>query len=176
MIAIPDFTSGAMENWGAITYRESALLVDKNHSSASNKQWVTLVVAHEIAHQWFGNLVTMEWWTHLWLNEGFASYIEYLAIDKLFPKWDIWTQFSIKELGVALQLDSLFHTHPIEIPVHHPDEIGEIFDEVSYSKGASIIRMLADYLGEKDCRNGLRYYLKKHSYKNTETFHLLQTF
>ena len=176
MIAIPDFTSGAMENWGAITYRESALLVDKNHSSASNKQWVTLVVAHEIAHQWFGNLVTMEWWTHLWLNEGFASYIEYLAIDKLFPKWDIWTQFSIKELGVALQLDSLFHTHPIEIPVHHPDEIGEIFDEVSYSKGASIIPMLADYLGEKDFRNGLRYYLKKHSYKNTETLHLWQAF
>ncbi|OGI68576.1 hypothetical protein A2738_01710 [Candidatus Nomurabacteria bacterium RIFCSPHIGHO2_01_FULL_42_15] len=176
MIAIPDFTSGAMENWGAITYRESALLVDEDHSSLSNKQWVALVIAHEIAHQWFGNLVTMEWWTHLWLNEGFASYIEYLAIDKLFPKWDIWTQFSTNELGTALRLDSLLHTHPIEIPVHHPDEIGEIFDEVSYSKGASVIRMLADYLGEKDFRNGLRYYLKKHSYKNTETVHLWQAF
>ncbi|OGI94341.1 hypothetical protein A3A03_03320 [Candidatus Nomurabacteria bacterium RIFCSPLOWO2_01_FULL_40_18] len=176
MIAIPDFTSGAMENWGAITYRESALLVDEDHSSLSNKQWVALVIAHEIAHQWFGNLVTMEWWTHLWLNEGFASYIEYLAVDKLFPKWDIWTQFSTNELGTALRLDSLLHTHPIEIPVHHPDEIGEIFDEVSYSKGASIIRMLADYLGEKDFRDGLRYYLKKHSYKNTETIHLWQAF
>src|SRR3990167_296924 len=87
MIAIPDFTSGAMENWGAITYRESALLVDEDHSSLGNKQWVVLVIAHEIAHQWFGNLVTMEWWTNLWLNEGFASYIEYLAVDKLFPKW-----------------------------------------------------------------------------------------
>ncbi len=176
MIAIPDFQAGAMENWGAITYRESALLVDDNHSSASNKQWVALVIAHEIAHQWFGNLVTMEWWTHLWLNEGFASYIEYLAIDKLFPKWDIWTQFCTNDLGVALRLDSLQSTHPIEIPVHHPDEIGEIFDEVSYSKGASIIRMLASYLGEKDFRDGLRYYLKKHSYKNTETLHLWQAF
>ena len=176
MIAIPDFQSGAMENWGAITYRESALLVDEDHSSLGNKQWVALVIAHEIAHQWFGNLVTMEWWTHLWLNEGFASYIEYLAVDKLFPHWDIWTQFSNNELGTALRLDALLHTHPIEIPVHHPDEIGEIFDEVSYSKGASVIRMLADYLGEKDFRDGLRHYLKKHSYKNTETIHLWQAF
>ena len=93
LIAIPDFASGAMENWGAITYRESVILIDENHSSLSNKQWVALVIAHELAHQWFGNLVTMEWWTHLWLNEGFASYIEYLAVDKLFPKWDIWTIF-----------------------------------------------------------------------------------
>ena len=176
MIAIPDFASGAMENWGAITYRESALLVDEKHSSAGNRQWVALVVAHELAHQWFGNLVTMEWWTHLWLNEGFASYIEYLAVDKLFPKWDIWTQFSTNDLGVALRLDSLLNTHPIEVKVEHPSEIGEIFDEVSYSKGASIIRMLASYLGEKNFRNGLRYYLKKHSYKNTETLHLWQAF
>jgi len=176
MIAIPDFASGAMENWGAITYRESALLVDEANSSLSNKQWVALVVAHELAHQWFGNLVTMEWWTHLWLNEGFASYIEYLAVDKLFPKWDIWTQFSTNDLGVALRLDALRHTHPIEVTVNHPSEIGEIFDEVSYSKGASVIRMLASYLGEKDFRDGLRYYLKKHSYKNTETLHLWQAF
>ncbi|MFA6076759.1 MAG: M1 family aminopeptidase [Candidatus Paceibacterota bacterium] len=176
MIAIPDFTSGAMENWGAITYRESALLVDEDHSSLGNKQWIALIIAHEIAHQWFGNLVTMEWWTHLWLNEGFASYIEYLAVDKLFPHWDIWTQFTTNEMGSALRLDGLLHTHPIEIPVRHPDEIGEIFDEVSYSKGASVIRMLADHLGEKDFRDGLRYYLKKHSYKNTETIHLWQAF
>jgi puromycin-sensitive aminopeptidase len=176
MIAIPDFSSGAMENWGAVTYRESALLVDEEKSSTSNKQWVALVIAHELAHQWFGNLVTMEWWTHLWLNEGFASFIEYLAVDKLFPEWDIWTQFSTNDLGIALRLDGLNTTHPIEIPVHHPDEIGEIFDEVSYSKGASIIRMLAEYLGEKDFRDGLRYYLKKHSYKNTETIHLWQAF
>lgn len=175
MIAIPDFGSGAMENWGAITYRESALLVDPTNSSITHKQWVALVIAHEIAHQWFGNLVTMDWWTHLWLNEGFASYIEYLAVDKMFPAWDIWTQFSTADLGVALRLDALKHTHPIEIEVHHPDEIGEIFDEVSYSKGASIIRMLADYLGEENFKNGLRHYLKKHSYKNTETNHLWES-
>ncbi|MFZ2150289.1 MAG: M1 family metallopeptidase [Minisyncoccia bacterium] len=176
MIAIPDFASGAMENWGAITYRESALLVDEEHSSTSNKQWVALVVAHELAHQWFGNLVTMEWWTHLWLNEGFASFIEYLAVDKLFPKWDIWTHFATDDLGRALRLDALESTHPIEVEVHHPDEIGEIFDAVSYSKGASVIRMLAEYLGEENFRNGLRYYLKKYSYKNAETTHLWQAF
>lgn len=176
MIAIPDFSSGAMENWGAVTYRESALLVDPEKSSVSNKQWVALVVAHELAHQWFGNLVTMEWWTHLWLNEGFASYIEYLATDTLFPAWDIWTQFCTADLGVALRLDALRNTHPIEVEVHHPDEIGEIFDEVSYSKGASVIRMLAEYLGERHFRDGLRHYLKKHSYKNTETGHLWQAF
>ena len=169
LIAIPDFAAGAMENWGAITYRESALLVDPEHSSTMNKQWVALVIAHELAHQWFGNLVTMEWWTHLWLNEGFASYIEYLAVDHIFPKWDIWTQFLQNDFGVALHYDGLKHTHPIEVDVHHPAEITSAFDAVSYSKGASIIRMLADYLGETKFRNGLRHYLKKHSYKNAET-------
>ena len=176
MIAIPDFSSGAMENWGAITYRESMLLFDEAKSSIQNKQWVALVIAHELAHQWFGNLVTMEWWTDLWLNEGFASYIEYLAVDKLFPNWDIWTQFATHDLSTALSLDALANTHPIEVKVYHPDEIGEIFDAVSYSKGASIIRMLANYLGEENFRNGLRYYLKKHSYKNTSTVQLWEAF
>ncbi len=176
MIAIPDFSAGAMENWGAITYRESALLVDPKHSSSATRQWVALVIAHEIAHQWFGNLVTMEWWTHLWLNEGFASYIEYLAVDKLFSKWSIFTQFAYMDQGRALALDGLKNTHPIEVEVHHPDEIAEIFDEVSYSKGASVIKMIADYLGETDFRDGLRHYLKKHSYKNTSTIHLWQAF
>lgn len=176
MIAIPDFASGAMENWGAITYRETALLVDAEFSSIRTKQWVALVVAHELAHQWFGNLVTMEWWTHLWLNEGFASFIEYLAVNELFPSWDIWTQFTALDLGAALRLDALVTTHPIEIEVNHPSEISEIFDDVSYSKGASIIRMLEDYLGAKDFRDGLRYYLKKHSYKNASTIHLWEAF
>jgi puromycin-sensitive aminopeptidase len=176
MIAIPDFASGAMENWGAVTYRETALLVDPEHTSTRVRQWVALVVAHELAHQWFGNLVTMQWWTHLWLNEGFASYIEYLAVDKLFPEWDIWTQFAYADLGAGLRLDALKHTHPIEVEVHHPNEIGEIFDEVSYSKGASVIRMLAGYIGEKNFRDGLRHYLKKHSYKNASTEHLWEAF
>lgn len=176
MVAIPDFASGAMENWGAVTYREEALLIDPENSSASAKQWVAVVVAHELSHQWFGNLVTMEWWTHLWLNEGFASYIEYLAVDHIFPDWEMWTEFVSNDLGNALSLDSLKHTHPIEVQVHHPDEISEIFDAVSYSKGASVIRMLAEYLGEKDFRDGLRYYLKKYSYENTETVHLWEAF
>lgn len=176
MIAIPDFASGAMENWGAVTYRETALLVDPEHTSARTRQWVALVIAHELAHQWFGNLVTMEWWTHLWLNEGFASYIEYLAVDHLFPEWNIWTQFAYADLGVALRLDALKHTHPIEVDVHDPNEIGEIFDAVSYSKGASIIRMLAGYLGERNFRDGLRHYLTKHSYQNASTIHLWEAF
>lgn len=169
LIAIPDFAAGAMENWGAVTYRETALLVDEENSSTANKQWVALVIAHELAHQWFGNLVTMEWWTHLWLNEGFASFIEYLAVDHIFPKWHIWTQFVALDHTQALELDSLKHTHPIEVPVHHPAEINEIFDAVSYSKGASIIRMLSEYLGENDFRKGLSHYLKKHAYGNAKT-------
>ena len=125
--------------------------------------------AHELAHQWFGNLVTMEWWTHLWLNEGFASYMEYVAIDKLFPKWNIWTQFVFIEHSRGLALDGLASTHAIEVDVNHPAEISEIFDAVSYSKGASVVRMLAEYLGEKDFRAGLRKYLKKHAYSNART-------
>ena len=169
MIAIPDFAAGAMENWGAVTYRESTLLVDTEKSSAANKQWVAMVIAHELAHQWFGNLVTMEWWTHLWLNEGFASFIEYLAIDHIFPKWEIWTQFVAGELGTALALDSLANTHPIEVTVNHPAEISEIFDKVSYAKGASVLRMLWKYLGEKAFQKGLQHYLKKHAYSNAKT-------
>jgi puromycin-sensitive aminopeptidase len=169
LIAIPDFAAGAMENWGAITYRETALLIDPENSSRVTKQRVAIVIGHEIAHQWFGNLVTMEWWTHLWLNEGFASYIEYLAVDHLFPQWDIWTQFLDSDFGYALHADALKHTHPIEVEMRDPSEIAVAFDAVSYSKGASIIRMLAEYLGEKDFRDGLRHYLKKHSYANTVT-------
>lgn len=169
LIAIPDFAAGAMENWGAVTYRETALLVDPENSSTANTQWVALVIAHELAHQWFGNLVTMEWWTHLWLNEGFASYMEYVAVNNMFPKWNIWTQFVYMDHARALELDGLKNTHPIEVDVNHPAEISEIFDEVSYSKGASVIRMLASYLGEENFRDGLRRYLKKHSYANAKT-------
>ena len=176
MIAVPDFSAGAMENWGAITYRETAILFDEKNSSTSNKQWVAIVIAHEIAHQWFGNLVTMEWWTHLWLNEGFASYIEYLAVGELFPNWDIWTQFVYQDLGSALTLDAMENTHPIEVEVRHPSEISEIFDAVSYQKGSSIIRMLAGYLGEDVFRDGLRHYLKKHQYANATTEDLWRAF
>jgi puromycin-sensitive aminopeptidase len=169
LIAIPDFAAGAMENWGAVTYRETAVLVDPVHSSLQNRQRVAMVIAHELAHQWFGNLVTMEWWTHLWLNEGFASYMEFVALDAVYPKWNMWSHFVADDQNRAFQLDALRNTHAIEIDVNHPSEISEIFDAVSYSKGASVIRMLASYLGETDFRNGLRAYLKKHAYGNALT-------
>jgi aminopeptidase N len=169
LIALPDFASGAMENWGCITFREHAMLVDPANTSLSSKQYVAMVVAHELAHQWFGNLVTMRWWTDLWLNEGFASWIEYLAVDHIYPEWKMWTQFVIDEQQQALKLDALEHTHPIEVVVTHPDEIRTIFDAISYSKGASSIHMLHSYLGPEAFQTGLRYYLKKHSYSNTDT-------
>uniref|UniRef100_A0A3B5LVZ0 Aminopeptidase n=1 Tax=Xiphophorus couchianus TaxID=32473 RepID=A0A3B5LVZ0_9TELE len=149
LIAIADFAAGAMENWGLVTYRETALLIDPKNSCSSSRQWVALVVGHELAHQWFGNLVTMEWWTHLWLNEGFASWIEYLCVDHCFPEYDIWTQFVSADYTRALDLDALDSSHPIEVNVGHPSEVDEIFDAISYSKGASVIRMLHNYIGDK---------------------------
>jgi aminopeptidase N len=172
LIALPDFASGAMENWGCITFREQCMLVDPKNTSLPNKQYVAMVVAHELAHQWFGNLVTMRWWTDLWLNEGFASWIEYMAVDYIFPEWQMWTQFTIDEQHRALRLDSLEHTHPIEVPIKNPDEIRSIFDTISYSKGASVIHMLHQYLGKDHFKDGLRYYLKKHAYANTDTVDL----
>lgn len=169
MIAVPDFAAGAMENWGAVTYRETAILVDEKNSSLATKQWTAMVVAHELAHQWFGNLVTMGWWTDLWLNEGFASWVEYLAVDHLFPEWNMWTQFVTDDYNHARDLDALDNTHPVEVEVHHPREIDEIFDAISYQKGASVIRMLHAYLGEDDFKKGLHDYLVKHSYSNAAT-------
>jgi aminopeptidase N len=169
MAAIPNFSAGAMENWGLVTYRESVMLVDENTTSLANKQMVALVVAHELAHQWFGNLVTMEWWTDLWLNEGFASWVEFMAVDKLFPEWDMWTEFVTDDFLRGQSLDSLKHSHPIEVNVPDPDEIRNIFDAISYNKGASVIRMLDSYLGHEVFRQGLVDYLKKHSYANAKT-------
>lgn len=172
-VALPDFASGAMENWGLITFREQLLLCD-DHTSLSTKQYIAIVVAHELTHQWFGNLVTMRWWTDLWLNEGFASWMEYLAVDYLFPEWNIWTQFGVDEQQAAMSADALEFTHPVEVPVKHPDEIRTIFDIISYQKGASVIHMLNDYLGPEPFRDGLRHYLKKYSFKNTDTVDLWQ--
>lgn len=168
MVAIPDFAAGAMENYGLVTYRESALLYDEKNSAAANKQRVAIVVAHELAHQWFGNLVTMEWWTHLWLNEGFATWVSFLAVDHLFPDWKIWTQF-IDQTVSAFKLDGLVESHPIEVEVGHAREIDEIFDAISYNKGASIIRMLQTYLGAEVFQKGLMAYIKKYAYKNAST-------
>ena len=174
LLAIPDFAAGAMENWGAVTYRETAILVDPEESSAGTRQRVAIVVAHELAHQWFGNLVTMEWWTHLWLNEGFASWIEFLAVDHLFPEWDMWTQFVYTDFGRALSLDGLKSSHPIEVEVRDPKQISEIFDGISYSKGASVIRMLRAYIGAEPFRRGLQRYLGRHQYANATTEDLWQ--
>ncbi|KAL0270641.1 UNVERIFIED_CONTAM: hypothetical protein PYX00_007987 [Menopon gallinae] len=169
LIAIADFCAGAMENWGLVTYRETCLLVDPENTSTIRKQWIALVVGHELAHQWFGNLVTMEWWTHLWLNEGYASFVEFLCVEHLFPEYDIWTQFVTDTYCSALELDCLNNSHPIEVPVGHPSEIDEIFDDISYNKGASVIRMLHKYLGDEDFRKGMNLYLTRHQYKNTYT-------
>ena len=176
LIAIPDFESAAMENWGAVTFRETAILVDEDNTSLSNKQWVAIVIAHELAHQWFGNLVTMKWWTDLWLNEGFATYMETYCVDKMFPNWHMWDLYLSDRYALALRLDSLSNSHPIEIEVNHPDEINEIFDMVSYAKGGAMIRQLAEYIGHDNFRDGLRHYLKKHSYKNTKTADLWDSF
>ncbi|KAF7139037.1 hypothetical protein RHSIM_Rhsim07G0175300 [Rhododendron simsii] len=172
MVAIPDFAAGAMENYGLVTYRETALLYDDKHSAASNKQRVATVVAHELAHQWFGNLVTMEWWTHLWLNEGFATWVSYLATDSLFPEWKIWTQF-LDEITEGLRLDGLAESHPIEalflVEINHACEIDEIFDAISYRKGASLIRMLQSYLGPECFQRALASYIKQYSCSNAKT-------
>ncbi|KAK1608097.1 hypothetical protein QYE76_031770 [Lolium multiflorum] len=168
MIAIPDFSAGAMENYGLVTYRDSALLYDEQLSSASNKQQVAITVAHELAHQWFGNLVTMEWWTHLWLNEGFASWVSYLAVESIFPEWNNWTQF-LDETTSGLRLDALAESHPIEVEVNHASEIDAIFDSISYDKGASVIRMLQSYLGADRFQKALASYIKKYAYSNAKT-------
>jgi len=177
LISIPDFEPAGMENWGAITFRESSMLIDEEHSSLTNKQWVATTVAHEIAHQWFGNLVTMHWWTDLWLNEGFASYMEKLCTNYIFPHWKIWNLYlGNNRYRNAIEIDSLKNSHAIEVELNHPDEINETFDMVSYEKGTAIIRMLAEFIGEDKFKEGLRYYLKKHSYKNTKTINLWEAF
>jgi len=174
MVAIPDFASGAMENWGLVTYRETALLLDPSNASLGNRQRVVEVVAHELAHQWFGNLVTMAWWNDLWLNEGFASWVEVLAQDHLFPEWQVWTQFVAGHYAYAMELDGLASTHPIEVEVEDPRALDEIFDAVSYSKGAAIIHMLQTYLGADVFRDGLRGYLQRFTYQNATTADLWQ--
>ncbi len=173
-LAIPDFAAGAMENWGAITYRETALLFDPENSAPATRQRVAEVVAHEMAHMWFGDLVTMAWWNDLWLNESFASWMATKAVDHLFPEWDMWTQFIMMDLNAGLGLDGLENSHPIEAEVSNPAEVSELFDAISYSKGASILRMLEQFLGPDKFREGLRRYLSAHTYGNAQTQDLWQ--
>jgi len=166
MIAIPDFSAGAMENWGLITYREVAILYEEGVSSRSDKEYVAVVVAHELAHQWFGDLVTMEWWTDLWLNEGFASYTEYIGTNVVSPETAILDRFVIESVQPALGYDSLESSHPISIPVNHPSEISEIFDTISYLKGGSVIRMMANFLGISTFNKGIANYLHANAFGN----------
>ena len=168
LIAVPDFASGAMENWGAITFRETILLYDPKTSSTQTKQHIAEVVSHELAHQWFGNLVTMKWWNDLWLNESFATFMATKFLDKFYPSWKLWDQFLDDTMNVAMGLDSLHSSHPIDVKVNKPSEIREIFDAISYDKGGCVLRMLEGFVTEKNFREGLRIYLKKFAYHNAK--------
>lgn len=168
LIAIPDFAAGAMENWGAITFRETILLYDPKTSSTRTKQYIAEVISHEIAHMWFGNLVTMKWWNDLWLNESFATFMATKFVDKFYPEWDLWNQFVEDAMNNAMGLDSLKTTHPIDVKVNSPAEIREIFDAISYDKGGCVLRMLEHYVGEPNFRKGLKRYLSDFKYKNAE--------
>ena len=168
-VALPDFGSGAMENWGLITYREIALLADPATTSISNRQYVATVIAHELAHQWFGNLVTMKWWNNLWLNESFANMMEYVAIDALYPEWNIWLDQASNENVMALRRDAIDGVQAVQVDVNHPDEISTLFDgAIVYAKGGRLLRMLQSYVGEKDFRKGLTDYFTQFAYQNTE--------
>uniref|UniRef100_A0A8D1QZU2 Aminopeptidase n=1 Tax=Sus scrofa TaxID=9823 RepID=A0A8D1QZU2_PIG len=153
-IAIPDFGTGAMENWGLITYRETNLLYDPNESASSNQQRVAAVVAHELVHQWFGNIVTMEWWEDLWLNEGFASFFEFLGVDHAEKEWQMRDQILLEDVLPVQEDDSLISSHPIVVTVSTPAEITSVFDGISYSKGASILRMLEDWITPEKFQKG----------------------
>ncbi|KAL8203602.1 UNVERIFIED_CONTAM: Endoplasmic reticulum aminopeptidase 1, partial [Gekko kuhli] len=168
LAAIPDFQSGAMENWGLTTYRESALLYDPEKSSASSRLMITMVIAHELAHQWFGNLVTMEWWNDLWLNEGFAKFMEYVSVNITHPDLGVEDYFLDKYFD-AMEVDALHSSHPITTAVEDPTQILEMFDEVSYDKGSCILNMLRDYLGSKVFEAGIVKYLQRFSYQNTQS-------
>ncbi|KAI1732802.1 peptidase family m1 domain-containing protein [Ditylenchus destructor] len=172
LIAIPDFSMGAMENWGLVTYREVALLVDQAKTSTQAKARIALIVSHELAHFWFGNLVTMKWWTDLWLKEGFASFMEYVHVDASCPEFNIWLIFLKDEVAGGLALDALRSSHPIEVQINNPNELDEIYDSITYNKSNSMNRMLCNYLGMPTFQKGLRNYLKKFQYSNAETIDL----
>ena len=168
LIAIPDFAAGAMENLGAITFRETALLVDETAASHAELERVADVVAHENAHMWFGDLVTMTWWNGIWLNEAFATFMEMLAVDAWKPEWQRWTTFGVSR-AAALSLDGLHSTRPIEFPVTSPRDADAMFDVLTYEKGASVLRMLEQYLGAVTFREGVRDYLRTHRFANADT-------
>uniref|UniRef100_A0A3Q1G4R8 Aminopeptidase n=1 Tax=Acanthochromis polyacanthus TaxID=80966 RepID=A0A3Q1G4R8_9TELE len=169
-IALPDFNAGAMENWGLITYRETNLLYDEEYSSNSNKQRIATIIGHELAHMWFGNLVTLRWWNDLWLNEGFASYVEYLGAHEAEPTWNVKDLIVLNDVHRVFAVDALASSHPLtskEEDIQTPAQINELFDAISYSKGASVLRMLSDFLTEDVFKKGLQTYLKAFAFENT---------
>ena len=167
-VALPDFSSGAMENWGLITYRESCLLADPELTPESSRRFIATVIAHELSHQWFGNLVTMNWWNDLWLNESFANMMEYVAIDALQPDWHMWEDFATNEVTAALRRDSLDGVQSVQADVNHPDEISTLFDPaIVYAKGGRLLVMVRKLIGEEAFRAGLKSYFEKFAYKNT---------
>ncbi|XP_042526365.1 aminopeptidase N [Dipodomys spectabilis] len=174
-IGLPDFNAGAMENWGLVTYRENALLFDSQSSSIGNKERVVTVIAHELAHQWFGNLVTVGWWNDLWLNEGFASYVEYLGADYAEPTWNLKDLIVLNDVYRVMAVDALASSHPLSSPadeVNTPAQISELFDSITYSKGASVLRMLSSFLTENLFKQGLASYLQAFKYNSTDYLHL----
>ena len=167
-VALPDFSSGAMENWGLITYREMALLADPAVASISSKQYIATVVAHELSHQWFGNLVTMKWWNNLWLNESFANLMEYIATDALHPEWRQWDEFASSEGVIALRRDCIDGVQSVQTDVASPAEISALFDgAIVYAKGGRLLRMMQNWIGEEAFRRGLTDYFTKFQYDNT---------
>ena len=167
-VALPDFSSGAMENWGLITYRESCLLADPELTPESSKRFIATVISHELSHQWFGNLVTMNWWNDLWLNESFANMMEYMAIDTLHPEWRMWEDFATNEVTAALRRDNLDGVQSVQADVNHPDEISTLFDPaIVYAKGGRLLVMVRKLIGEEAFRAGLKSYFEKFAYKNT---------
>ncbi|KAK0400813.1 hypothetical protein QR680_015467 [Steinernema hermaphroditum] len=175
-IALPDFALGAMENWGLITYRESFLLMDVHTTAISLIDKLVTIIGHEVGHFWFGNLVTMKWWDNLWLKEGFATFLQYLFSADNYPQYRAWEAFLTNDVDVARDLDSLEHSHPIEVPIENPAELDLIYDGVSYEKSGAIIRMLYIYLGRNSFVKGLRSYIKKHQYSNAESDDLWSAF
>ncbi len=168
-IAIPDFAFGAMENLGCITYREAALLLDGDRATQAEKIRILDVVGHELAHMWFGDLVTMKWWDGIWLNEAFATFMEMKATDAMRPEWKRWLTFGAVDRPWALEIDQLSTSRPVEFEVHSPDEASEMFDALTYGKGSSVLRMIEQFIGEGAFRNGVGSYLRAHAYGNTVT-------
>ena len=169
MVAIPEFAAGAMENWGLVTYREVDMLVDEAGASSRQLQRVAEVVIHELAHQWFGNLVTMAWWDDLWLNEGFATWMETGVCARLHPEWSMWEQFIQDMQGRALDLDALRSSHPIQVPIGDADEVEQVFDAISYCKGGAVVRMVHEVVGDDAFVRGLRAYMREFAYGNAQT-------